>query len=179
MYLFLAVAVLLTCNAQWYLHPSRKLCAQASTRKMLFVQNQSGFQGCYTPTLFASLLLECWLFWKQEGMEVEKEILVSVGQMSFGRMGHTQCLVWLHPAVFGRNQGLLGAPIFLIFAVGSSCKLLIFTCANSTIKTTVPHCKGRLYDSDHSSVRQKGVEQKGINALITTESHLFQWSSSV
>lgn len=117
------------------------------------------------------------LFWNQEEMEAQKEILC--GQMSFVRMDHTQCLVWLHPRVFSRNQGLLGTPIFLIFAIGTSCKLLIFTCACSTITTTDSHCKGRLHDSDHSNVRQRGVEHKGINALITTESHLFQWSSSV
>lgn len=102
-----------------------------------------------------------------------------VRQFSFGRISHIQCIVWLHPTVFSRNLGLLGTPVFRIFEKGTSCKLLIFTCACSTIKTTVPHCKGRLYESDHSSVRQKGVEHKGINALITTESHLFQWSSSV
>lgn len=84
-----------------------------------------------------------------------------------------------HPTVFSRNQGLLGTPIFLIFAIGISYKLLIFTCACSTIKITVPHCQGRLDESHHSGVRQKGVEHKGINALVTTESHLFQWSSSV
>lgn len=158
MYLFLAVAVVLICNAQWYLHPSQKLCAQASTRKTLFVPNQS----------VASLFIECWVFWNQEGMEAEKEMLCGTDEFWEDGPHSVPCVA--APKVFSRNQGLLGTPIFLIFAIVTSCKLLIFTCACSTIKTTVPHCKGRLYDSDHSSVRQKGVEHKGINALITTES---------